>query len=108
VDSNSCPTPAVRALRFLIGRFLLAPFTGLIVATLTIALGAGCSALLESTAGGFANNLSDAMLNQDDPETVRDGAPAYLLLIDTLVEGNPNRLDTLIVAAKLYTAYGGV
>ena len=101
------PPEDSRALRLLIDR-LFVPFTGLIIAALAMALSTGCSSLLESTAGGFANDLSDAILNQDDPETVRDGAPAYLLLVDTLVEGNPDRLETLIVAAKLYTAYGSV
>ncbi len=68
----------------------------------------GCSSMVESTTGEFADSLSDAILNQDDPETVRDGAPAYLLLVDTFAERSPERPDTLATAAKLYAAYGSV
>ena len=37
----------------------------------------------------MAANLSAAIMNQDDPETVRDGAPAYLLLLDSFIAGSP-------------------
>lgn len=69
---------------------------------------AGCAAIASSAAGGLADNLSLAILNQDDPETVRDGAPAYLLLIDSLVQGSPENEDLLRAAATLYTAYGSI
>ncbi len=50
---------------------------------------AGCSALISKATSGLASNLSAAILNQDDPETVRDGAPAYLLMLDSFIEGSP-------------------
>lgn len=56
----------------------------------------------------FSNNLSTAIMNQDDPEIVRQGAPAYLLLIDSLVEGDPKDGSNLLAGAKLYTAYATV
>jgi len=62
-----------------------------------------------ATAGsGLAGNLSMAILNQDDPELVRDGAPAYLLLLDSFVAGSPGNEAALSAAAKLYAAYGAV
>ncbi len=63
----------------------------------------GCATLSRDR---LAANLASAMLNQDDIETVRSGAPAYLLLLDSLVEGQPNDSDLLLAAAKLYSAYG--
>ena len=59
---------------------------------------------------GFANqklaeNLSNAMLNQNDPETVRAGAPAYLLLIDSLIQDNPDHRDLLIGGARVYSGF---
>jgi len=54
----------------------------------------------------MAANLSAAILNQDDPETVRDGAPAYLLMLDSFVEGSPDDAVMLSAAAQLYAAYG--
>ncbi len=68
----------------------------------------GCASLVSSAASGFADNLSSAVLNQTDPETVRDGAPAYLLLLDSLVEGNPDDPAVLQAAAELYASYGAV
>ncbi len=62
-----------------------------------------------ATAGsGLAGNLSTAILNQDDPELVRDGAPAYLLLLDSFVAGSPDNEAALSAAANLYAAYGAV
>ncbi len=54
----------------------------------------------------LADNLADAMLNQTDPEIVRTGAPAYLLLIDSLIEDSPNDPNLLLAGARLYGAYG--
>ncbi len=63
---------------------------------------------MSSATGGLAANLSAAILNQDDPETVRDGAPAYLLMLDSFVEGAPGDAAMLGAAAELYAAYGNV
>jgi len=68
----------------------------------------GCASLLSSAAAGLADNLSTAILNQDDPETVRAGAPSYLLLLDSFVEGSPDDPDILSAGATLYASYGAV
>ncbi|MCP3870655.1 MAG: hypothetical protein GY703_21700 [Gammaproteobacteria bacterium] len=47
------------------------------------------------------------MLNQNDPETVRTGAPAYLLLLDSLIVESPDDRKLLTAAARLYGAYAG-
>jgi hypothetical protein len=67
-----------------------------------------CASLMSSAASGFAGNLSSAILNQSDPETVRDGAPAYLLLLDSFLEGSPEDPALLSAAAALYATYGTV
>ena len=77
--------------------------TALIV-VLLMGLG-GCASMVTERLTG---NLSMAILNQDDPETVRAGAPAYLLLIDGLIEGEPRSAKTLLAGARLYTAYAAV
>ena len=41
---------------------------------------------MQSATNEMAENLSAAILNQDDPETVRDGAPAYLLMLDSFID----------------------
>jgi hypothetical protein len=55
--------------------------------------------------GNISSNLSMAILNQDDPETVRDGAPAYLLLIDSMIAGDPENSGLLSAGARLYGVY---
>jgi len=65
-----------------------------------------CSSVMQSATNGMAANLSAAILNQDDPETVRDGAPAYLLMLDSFVQGSPNDTAMLSAASELYAAYG--
>lgn len=69
------------------------------------ALTTGCAGMLTDRMG---NTLSAAILNQDDPETVRAGAPAYLLLIDGLVADNPRNQKILLAGARLYGAYAAV
>ncbi|MGA7749237.1 MAG: TRAP transporter TatT component family protein [Gallionella sp.] len=69
---------------------------------LTLSALAGCASFATSR---LANNLSGAILNQDDPDTVEAGAPAYLLLIDSLIEGDPQNENLLLSGSKLYGAY---
>lgn len=79
----------------------------LVFATLSLLI-SGCASLMSSAASGLADNLSAAVLNQNDPETVRDGAPAYLLLLDSFLEGSPEDPALLSAAASLYATYGTV
>ncbi|MED5420630.1 MAG: TRAP transporter TatT component family protein, partial [Pseudomonadota bacterium] len=69
---------------------------------------AGCTVIVSNAADSFADNLSAAVLNQNDPELVRDGAPSYLLLLDSLLEGSPENPAILSAAATLYATYGSV
>ncbi len=65
----------------------------------------GCASLISSVTSDMADNLTRAILNQDDLETVRAGAPAYLLMIDGMIEGDPENTRLLLSGAKLYTSY---
>lgn len=71
-------------------------------------LNAGCASLVSNAASDFADNLALAVQNQNDPELVRDGAPSYLLLLDSLLEGNPDDPKINAAAATLYASYGAV
>lgn len=68
----------------------------------------GCSWVVSSTTGRFAGHVSSAILNQNDPDTVREGAPAYLILIDGLIEDEPENETLLLTGARLYNAYAAV
>jgi hypothetical protein len=66
---------------------------------------AGCGSMVRSAARPLIENLSSSIMKQRDVELVRQGAPAYLLLVDSLVQGSPDDVDTLSTAAGLYSAY---
>lgn len=80
------------------------PFKLLALIMLVLGL-SGCASLIT---GRLSKDLSLAILNQDDPDTVREGAPAYLLLVDGLIEADPVDKHSLIAGAKLYSAYASV
>jgi len=67
-----------------------------------------CTPIVSNITDNLARNLSDAVLNQEDPKIVRDGAPAYLLLLDSLVAGNPENPVILSSASDLYTSYSAI
>ena len=75
---------------------------------LTLLAVSGCANIVTTATNRMADNLSLAILNQDDPKTVRDGAPAYLLLVDSLIEGDPENVQMLLAGANLYGAYANV
>jgi hypothetical protein len=68
----------------------------------------GCAGLAARAAGGFAEDLAGAIVNQDDPELVRDGLPAYLLLLDSLAADGKPSPAVAGAAARLYAAYAVV
>ena len=82
-------------------------FNGCLLAASSL-IGPGCASMMATAGNTLAGNLSTAILNQDDPELVRDGAPAYLLLLDSFVAGSPYNQSALSAAANLYAAYGVV
>ncbi len=82
--------------------------TGQLVLAAIVLLNSGCATIVSSAASKFADNLSAAVINQNDPETVRDGAPAFILLLDSFVQGSPDDPMLLAAAANLYASYGAV
>lgn len=71
-----------------------------------LALG-GCATIVSNASRKFADNLTAGMLDQDDVTTARDGIPAWLILIDGLIQGDPQNVGMLVAGARLYGAYAG-
>lgn len=67
------------------------------------ALTAGCASLI---GGKAADTLAAAILNQDDPELVASGVPAYLLAVDGLISQSPDSAPLLSAGAQLFALYG--
>jgi uncharacterized protein YceK len=72
---------------------------------LCLLLLSGCASMISSATSKMAGNINTAIRNQDDPATVRDGAPAYMLMIDGFIEGDPENEDLLLAGSKLYGSY---
>lgn len=54
------------------------------------------------------SHLSASIMNNNDLEMVKDGAPAYLLMVDSLISQDPDSEEILAAGARLYTAYADV
>jgi len=70
-----------------------------------VALLGGCASIVKSATQNLANNLSQAILNQNDTATVRDGAPSYLIMVDSFIASSPDDVSLLRAGSALYSAY---
>ena len=79
----------------------------LLAALAAIPLLTGCSAIIGSATQRLADDLGRAILNSNDPAMVRDGAPAFLILIDSMLSSNPENPALLAQSAELLSSYAG-
>ena len=77
----------------------------IIIALLCVGLTACPGTAIESAAKRYAQGLTDSILNHDDPQTVSEALPAYLLALDGAVESNPDNVPVVAAAARLYALY---
>lgn len=68
----------------------------------------GCTMIISSATNNLANNLSSTILNSNDPQTVADGAPAYLLLVSSFLNDGADDEALLRTSATLHSAYASV
>jgi len=66
---------------------------------------AGCAGVVNRATQRLADDLSAGILDQDDLATAREGVPAWLLLVDGLIQGEPQNADLLLAGARLYDSY---
>ena len=64
-----------------------------------------CAQIVEKPLQSFSDNLAAAVLDQNDPELVREGAPTFLLLMDGLIRQSPENPALRSAAAQLYSLY---
>lgn len=64
-----------------------------------------CGQFISNAKQDFADDLSATILEFDDPETIKKGLPAYLILMSSMIKGDPDNPDLLESGAKLYGAY---
>jgi hypothetical protein len=68
----------------------------------------GCASLISNATNQLADNLSAAILNSNDLDTVREAIPAYLVLIDSLLVGDKPSADLLLAASQLNGAFASL
>jgi hypothetical protein len=71
-------------------------------------LGTGCALVRKGAARmvtPVASQLSEGLMRQSDVELVRDGAPAFLLMLDALTESHPENPAVLLAASEAQLAY---
>jgi len=56
----------------------------------------------------LADDLAGSILNSEDIDTVREGLPAYLLLIDSFLRSSPDSEDLLLTASNLNGAFSAL
>lgn len=79
-----------------------------ILAAFVLALAlSGCASVVNKASQRLAANLSAGILDQDDLGIARDGIPAWLLLIDGMINGDPGNSALLLAGANLYGSYAG-
>jgi hypothetical protein len=79
----------------------------LVIVLAAASLLAGCASIVNKASQHLADNLTAGILDQDDIATAQEGIPAWLLLVDGLVQGNPQDVGLLVAGARLYSAYSG-
>ena len=57
---------------------------------------------------GLQDGFSRAIMNQPDPETVREALPTFLITTDAMIEAKPESIDRLSTGADLYSAFTGL
>ncbi len=71
-------------------------------------LASGCVLVRKGAArviSPMATQLSEGLMHQSDVDLVREGAPAFLLILDALAEAHPDNPAVLIAAADAQMAY---
>lgn len=79
----------------------------LLIPVLLISL-SGCASLVSSAKKEFAEDLSATILDSDDPETVKQALPAYLVLVSSMIRGDQDNIELLISGSRLYGSYASV
>ncbi len=67
-----------------------------------------CGQMISNAKKEFAEDLSATILEQNDPETVKLAVPAYLILVSSMIRGDPDNVGLLISGSQLYGAYASV
>jgi len=83
-------------------------FTAALLTAFIAPSGPGCTSFLRAgikSAAPFLQEMMEAANRSDDPDLMKEGAPAHLMLLDGLITSSPKSYDLLVLAAKTYCGY---
>jgi hypothetical protein len=83
----------------------------MIVLPLVLLCSAGCAVPKHTRVAAVASTLQDvaqAAGKQSDPTIIKEGTPAFLMLLDGLIEVYPDNRELLVAGTKAYTSYGSM
>jgi len=81
----------------------LKPITALLICIVL----SSCSAIIDKQTAKFTQNLSDTVLNFEDPETVKTATPTFLILIDSMAKGENASAEAKLSAAQMFGSFAG-
>jgi tetratricopeptide (TPR) repeat protein len=86
---------------------LTLPYRQLVITSLLpIVMGLnGCSYIIGSATEDFTDNLKQTVLNHNDPDTVADALPAYLIMLEASATGDAENESLMFSTANMYGAY---
>lgn len=64
-----------------------------------------CGSLISTAKKEFAEDLSATILSYDEPETIKQALPTYLVLVSSLIRSDQENVDLLVSGSRLYGAY---
>lgn len=78
------------------------------IVVLAACLLGGCSAMIERSTARLADDLETAIRQYEDPATVADALPAYLLLLESRLESNPDNAALRLTTARLTATHAAL
>ncbi len=66
-----------------------------------------CSTIIENQTSKLADNLTDTILNFNDPDTVKEATPTFLILIDSMARHKDASGKTQLAAAQMFGSFSG-
>ena len=68
--------------------------------TLILLSVASCGRVITNAKIEFSQDLAETILESDDPETIKKGVPAYLILISSMIKGDPENPALCRISAR--------
>jgi hypothetical protein len=65
----------------------------------------GCATVTSSLTSKLAGDLASSIMNSSDADTIREGVPAYLIMIDSFLRSSPDDESLLLAASALNGAF---